>query len=48
VQSSKYTCKNESSDKADDLQMLKNNNEKIIKLTVNTGQVMFSGKIYYY
>jgi len=23
-------------------------NEKIIKLTVNTGQVMFSGEIYYY
>jgi len=27
------------------LQMLK---KKILKLTVNTGQVMFSGEIYYY
>ena len=31
---------------ADVIQMLKN--DKIIKLTVNTGQVMFSGEIYYY
>jgi len=30
--------------KAADLQMLKNGKE----ITVNTGQVMFSGEIYYY
>jgi len=35
--------------KAADLQMLKKiKNKKIIKLTVKTGQVMFSGEIYYY
>ena len=35
--------------KAADLQMLKKLKMKIIiKLTVNTGQVMFSGEIYYY
>ena len=28
------------------LQMLKN--EKVLKLTVNTGQVMFNGEIFYY
>jgi len=32
--------------KAAVLQMLKNKNK--LKLTVNTGQVMFSGDIYYY
>ena len=26
----------------------KNKNENILKLTVNTGEVMFSGEIYYY
>jgi len=30
------------------MQLQKIKNEKIIKLTVNTGQVMFSGEIYYY
>jgi len=35
--------------KAAVLQMLKKiKNEKILKLTVNTGQVMFRGEIYYY
>jgi len=33
--------------KAAVLQMLKKK-EKILKLTVNTGQVIFSGEIYYY
>ena len=32
--------------KAAVLQMFKKKNEKILKLTVNTGQVMFSGEIY--
>ena len=36
-----YTCF-----KAADLQMLKNKKRK--KLPVKTGQVMFSGEIYYY
>jgi len=34
--------------KAAVLQMLKKKLIKILKLTVNTGQVMFSGEIYYY
>jgi len=36
--------------KAAVLQMFKNDKmkKKIFKLTVNTGQVMFSGEIYYY
>jgi len=34
--------------KAAVLQMLKKNEKNKLKLTVNTGQVMFSGEIYYY